>query len=318
MKIVVIGATGHVGGYLIPRLVAAGHEVVALSRGTSERYRDDPAWEKVELVTADREAEDAAGTFGARIASLEADVVIDMICFTPESARQLVDAIRGRSRLVMCSTIWVYGTLTAVPATEDDAASSPPWGGYGTGKAAIEALLREEGENGFPSQVLRPGHISGPGWKVINPQANLDLGVWEKLASGETLTLPNFGLETVHHVHADDVAQAFAAAVEVGRPERTEFYNIVSDRALTLRGFAEAVASWFGRKASIEYAPFDEFRTRVAAADARTTEEHVARSHSMSIRKARDELGYAPAYTSLEAVREAVDQLRAVGLIRVP
>jgi nucleoside-diphosphate-sugar epimerase len=318
MKVVVIGATGHVGGYLIPRLVAAGHEVVALSRGNSARYRDDPAWERVELITADREAEDAAGTFGARIASLDADVVVDMICFTPESAKQLVDAIRGRSRLVMCSTIWVYGTLTAVPATEDDAESSPPWGGYGTGKAAIEALLRAEGENGFPSQVLRPGHISGPGWRIINPQANLDLGVWEKLAAGETLLLPNFGLETVHHVHADDVAQAFAAAVEAGRPERTEFYNIVSDRALTLRGFAEVAATWFGREASIEYVPFDEFRTRVEAGEARTTWEHMARSHSMSIRKARDELGYAPGYTSLEAVREAVDWLRADGQIRVP
>jgi nucleoside-diphosphate-sugar epimerase len=318
MKVVVIGATGHVGGYLVPRLVAAGHEVVALSRGTSTRYRDDPAWERVGLITADRETEDAAGIFGARIASLDADVVVDMICFTAESAKQLVDAIRGRSRLVMCSTIWVYGTLTAVPATEDDAESSPPWGGYGTSKAAIEALLREEGANGFPSQVLRPGHISGPGWRIINPQANLDLGVWETLASGEALLLPNFGLETVHHVHADDVAQAFAGAVEAARPERTEFYNIVSDRALTLRGFAEAAATWFGREASIEYAPLEEFRTRVGADEARTTWEHVARSHSMSIRKARDEIGYAPGYTSLEAVREAVDWLRADGQIQVP
>ncbi|GAA1441769.1 NAD-dependent epimerase/dehydratase family protein [Leifsonia poae] len=313
MKVVVIGATGHVGGYLIPRLVGAGHQVVAVSRGTSAPYRDDPAWSHVEIVTADRTAEDAEGTFGARIAALDADVVVDMICFTADSARQLVDAIRGRSRLVMCSTIWVYGTLAAVPATESEAESSPPWGDYGVGKAAIEALLRHEGENGFPSQVLRPGHISGPGWKIINPQGNLDLGVWEALASGGTLLLPNFGLETVHHVHADDVAQAFALAVDAPRSERTEFYNIVSERALTLRGFAEAAAGWFGRDASIEYLPFDEFRSRIADDDARTTYEHIARSHSMSIRKARDELGYAPAHTSLEAVREAVDWLRADG-----
>ncbi|MFZ0215941.1 MAG: NAD-dependent epimerase/dehydratase family protein, partial [Candidatus Dormiibacterota bacterium] len=33
-RIVVIGATGHVGTYLVPRLVRAGHEVLALSRGT--------------------------------------------------------------------------------------------------------------------------------------------------------------------------------------------------------------------------------------------------------------------------------------------
>ena len=43
MKIVVIGSTGHVGGFLVPRLVEAGHEVVAVSRGESEPYRPHAA-----------------------------------------------------------------------------------------------------------------------------------------------------------------------------------------------------------------------------------------------------------------------------------
>ena len=33
MRIVIIGATGHVGTFLVPRLVAAGHAVVTVSRG---------------------------------------------------------------------------------------------------------------------------------------------------------------------------------------------------------------------------------------------------------------------------------------------
>ncbi len=41
-RIVVIGATGHVGTYLVPRLVRAGHEVVALSRGTRDPYLPAP------------------------------------------------------------------------------------------------------------------------------------------------------------------------------------------------------------------------------------------------------------------------------------
>jgi nucleoside-diphosphate-sugar epimerase len=35
-RVVVIGATGHIGSYLVPRLVRAGHQVTALSRGTRE------------------------------------------------------------------------------------------------------------------------------------------------------------------------------------------------------------------------------------------------------------------------------------------
>jgi uncharacterized protein YbjT (DUF2867 family) len=33
-RVVVVGATGHVGSYLVPRLVRGGYEVIALSRGT--------------------------------------------------------------------------------------------------------------------------------------------------------------------------------------------------------------------------------------------------------------------------------------------
>ena len=92
-RIVVIGATGHVGTYLVPRLVRAGHEVLALSRGVRDPYLPAPEWRRVERVTVDREAEDADGVFGERIAALAADVVVDMVCFTPESRA----AARGRA-----------------------------------------------------------------------------------------------------------------------------------------------------------------------------------------------------------------------------
>ena len=67
MRIVVIGATGHVGGYLVPRLVRAGHEVVAVSRGQREPYRADEAWASVQRIDLDREAEDAAASGGDQL-----------------------------------------------------------------------------------------------------------------------------------------------------------------------------------------------------------------------------------------------------------
>jgi hypothetical protein len=73
--------------------VDGGHEVIAVSRGGREPYHPNPQWNAVTRVTADRDAEDAAGTFGARIAALRPDVLIDLICFTAPSAGQLVDAL---------------------------------------------------------------------------------------------------------------------------------------------------------------------------------------------------------------------------------
>src|SRR5690606_33649185 len=93
-RVATIGGSGHVGTYLVPRLVEAGHEVINLTRGQRRPYTPNAAWNRVTTVTIDRDAEEKAGSFGARIAALEADIVIDMICFTLESARHIVDALR--------------------------------------------------------------------------------------------------------------------------------------------------------------------------------------------------------------------------------
>ena len=170
-RVIVIGATGHIGTYLVPRLVRGGHEVIAMSRGARSPYHASPEWGSVATVAVDRDAEDEEGTFGARIAVLRPDVVIDLICFTAASARQLVDALRpSRPLLIHCGTIWVHGPALRVPVTEDEPRT--PYGVYGIGKAEIEALLhRETLAGGVPAVVLHPGHISGPGWPVITPAA---------------------------------------------------------------------------------------------------------------------------------------------------
>ena len=136
-RVVVIGATGHIGSYLVPRLARGGHEVIALSRGAREPYQASPQWGSVTRVAVDRDGEDEQGRFGARIAALRPDVVIDLICFTPASARQLVDALRpSRPLLVHCGTIWVHGPALRVPVTEEEPRTA--YGEYGTGKAEIE------------------------------------------------------------------------------------------------------------------------------------------------------------------------------------
>jgi nucleoside-diphosphate-sugar epimerase len=313
-RVVVVGATGHIGTYLVPRLVRAGHQVVALSRGTREPYHPAPEWSRVERVTVDREAEDAAGTFGARVASLAPDAVVDLVCFTAESAAQLVEALRPtRPLLLHCGTIWVHGPVARVPVTEDEPRT--PVGEYGIGKAAIEELLhRETRSGGVPSVVLHPGHISGPGWPVITPAGNLDPGVWRALALGDPLPLPDLGLGVLHHVHADDVAQAFARALT--RPAAIgSSIHVVAEQAMTLRGLAHGVAGWFGREPVLELVDWPTFASRVGEQHAETTREHVSRSISADIGRARTLLGFAPRYTALDALREALDRLVADGQV---
>lgn len=311
--VVVLGGTGHIGGYLVPRLVAAGHDVTVLTRGKATPYRSDGAWSAVTSIVVDRVEEERAGTFGARVRELEPDVVIDLICFTLDSARHLVTALDGRVRhFLHCGTIWVHGPSAVVPTTED--APRRPFGDYGVQKAAIEAYLLDRAHrNGFPVTVLHPGHISGPGWVPINPAGNLELDVYRRLAEGAQVALPNLGLETLHHVHADDVAQSFTAAMANRSVAVGESFHVVSPAAVTLRGFAEAVAGWYGRAAELAFLPWEQWRDTVEPGVAEATWDHIAHSPNCSIAKAVRLLDYRPRYSSLQAVREALDWLAARG-----
>jgi nucleoside-diphosphate-sugar epimerase len=305
VRLVVIGATGHIGSYLVPRLVRAGHEVVAVSRGAREPYHDAAEWRSVQRMTADRAAEEGAGTFGDRIAELRPDAVVDLICFTPASARHLVDALRrARPLLLHCGTIWVHGRTARVPVTEDEPRTG--FGEYGADKVAIEALLqRETLAGGLPSVVLHPGHICGPGWPVITPAGNLDADVWRRLAVGEAVALPALGLGVLHHVHADDVAQAFERALT--RPAAIgASFHVVAEQAMTSRGLAAGVASWFAREAVLDLVEWSEFERRVGPEHASTTRDHIERSIAADIERSRSILGYAPRYSSLEALRESL------------
>src|SRR5258708_23006707 len=197
------------GTCLVQRLVEAGHEVINVSRGQRRAYQPHVAWESVQHVVVERAAEESDGTFGERIRDLKSDVVIDMISFRLDSTRHLVDALRGEiQHFLHCGTIWAHGPSVQVPTVEEQ--PRHPFGEYGIQKAAIEAyLLSESRRSGFPATVLMPGHIVGPGWVPLNPQGKFNTQVFATLAQGGELTLPNLGMETVHHVHADDVAQAF-------------------------------------------------------------------------------------------------------------
>jgi len=309
MRVVVIGGTGHVGTYLVPRLVEGGYEVILVSRAKRQPYRPHAVWSKVRRLCLDRAADEATGAFGPKIRDLKPDVVIDMISFTLDSTHHLVEALRGEiQHFLSCGTIWVHGHSVEVPTVE----SQPrrPFGQYGIQKAAIEEyLLDQSRRHGFPATIIHPGHIVGPGWVPLNPAGHFNSQVFATLARGGELALPNLGLETVHHVHADDVAQCFVNAMTCRSTALGESFHCVSSAALTLRGYAEAVSSWFGRAARLRFLPWETWRTTVTEEEAEATWDHIAHSPNCSTEKARRLLHYEPRYTSLEAVYESVQWL---------
>jgi nucleoside-diphosphate-sugar epimerase len=306
MRIIVIGGSGHIGTYLVPRLVTLGNTVLCVSRGERKPYQPHAAWSEVEQVKIDRIAAESDGSFGQAIRALNPDVVIDLTCFHLQSAQQLVESLRGRiQHFLHCGTIWVHGPAVELPTTEEQPRN--PISDYGKRKAAIEAyLLSEARMNSFPATVLHPGHIVGPGWIPLNPAANFNPEVFIALARGEEVLLPNLGRETVHHVHADDVAQAFVKSIASRSVSVGESFHVVSPAALALGGYAEAVAAWFGQPAKLRFLPWEEWKAHASEDDASKTWDHIARSPNCSIGKAERLIGYTPRYRSLEAIQESL------------
>jgi len=318
MKILVIGGTGHIGSYLVPRLVRAGHEVTVIARRAQPQYTDVRlGWPRVTWVEADRLAEEQAGTWAARLAGLEADVVVDLICFTPEQNRVVVEAFQGRiTHFLHCGTIWAYGAPDARPYRESD--PRRPISDYGVRKAQIEAELQSLWRTtGFPVTVIHPGHISGRKWLPIDPQGTRNgIEVYGKLARGEVVYLPAPGQQTLHHVHGDDVAQLFALAITQREAALGQSFSAVAPQALSLIGCCRCVASLFGQEPNLALVDHATMEQQLGAAWA-ATQDHIMHSPCCSIEHGQRLLGYQPRYTTEQIYAECLEYLLESGQLQL-
>ncbi|MFJ6406786.1 NAD-dependent epimerase/dehydratase family protein [Streptomyces hydrogenans] len=158
MRVLVAGATGAVGRQLVPRLEAAGHEVVGISR-RGPRPVDVLDAEAVVRAVAEaapdavvHQLTDLGGADGAANNRVRV-----------EGTRHLVDAARaaGVRRIVAQSISWAYAPGDA-PADESvplDATEEAPRARIVAGVRALEATVA-----GLPEAVvLRYGILYGPG-----------------------------------------------------------------------------------------------------------------------------------------------------------
>lgn len=300
-KALVIGGKGKVGTYLVPMLAEDGYEVVNVSRSLSAPFLQDPCWKHVRQLTLDRQSPE----FPRRIAAEEADVIVDMICFTPAQMDLLLDAAEGHvGHYLACGSAWIHGTAAAVPCAEFESLDPPD--DYGKGKLGmVRDLALRFARTGFPGTMVHPGHITGPGHVPIGVQGHKGLASFRTVIDGKKTILPDQGVGTLHHVHAEDVAGVFLAAIRAGSVAYGQDFHAVSPAAVTLRGYAEAAYRWFGHEPALDCLPFPEWARTVTPDEAALTLEHVSRAPSYSMEKARRLLGFTPRHTSLQALKES-------------
>lgn len=220
-RIFLAGATGVVGRLLLPRLVAAGHEVTALTRRTADAA--SLRAQGVDAVVGD--VFDADGLRTA-VAAAAPEVVMHQLTdlggldfaanarIRKVGTRNLVDAAlaAGARRMVVQSIAWIYEP-GASPATEetplDLAAESE------TRRGTVDAVTTMEGLAAKLPEwvVLRYGLLYGPGtW--YSP-GGLMTGAGKLVANADVSSL----------LHVEDAAGAALDALEWP----TGVVNVVDD-----------------------------------------------------------------------------------------
>jgi dihydroflavonol-4-reductase len=221
VRIAVTGATGFLGGHLVQRLLAAGHEVTALARGAAPKLEHAGA----RLVHGELpDASAAAGlvTGAEAVVHLAGRVSRDpadgpaMYRLHVEGTRTLLDAAKtaGVKRFVLASSSGTIGVSKHERiATESDDYPIEVVGRwpYYLSKIYEEKLALEFcAKSGLPVICLNPSLILGPGDERLSSTGD----VW-KFLHRDIPAMPSGGLS---FVDVRDAAAMFEAALTRGRP----------------------------------------------------------------------------------------------------
>ncbi|NLJ38360.1 MAG: NAD-dependent epimerase/dehydratase family protein [Candidatus Atribacteria bacterium] len=306
-KVLVIGGTGHIGSYLVPLLVSRNYEVTVFSRGTTRPYPGSIVWKKINQIKIDRERDEKNGNWQERIKDLEPDIIVDLICFDPNSAQIMAEIIdQVDIHLLTCGTAWIYGKTCIIPTPET--APRNPQNDYAQKKVDIEKILLSYTHEGhIQATLIHPTHITGPGKPFITPFGDNNLKTLQDIMNGKEIYLLDGGFSTLHHVHPADIAFLFLRCIEEKDYTIGECFNCGATHAMTFFGLGRYLAQLMNVEFRFQNISIEEYTENFGyptmAAD------HVRQGCCVSMSKSLEMLNFSPRYSPEDAVREALNDL---------
>lgn len=305
MRCIVLGGAGFLASAVIRQLLSGGHEVHALVRPTSDRWR----WTGLEVGAVQVHVGDLADLASLRrlLKELRPDVVFHLasvgVSRTSHAPQALFEGnvtvahnvLLAAAEIEGCRIVYAASSLeqgrTSLPLRETDPVE--PVSLFGAYKAAATSLMQSAGRLGKqPIVILRPFAIFGPreAWKRLIPTA-IKAGL-----RGETLPLTGAGLVR-DFIFVDDVARAFVTAAQAEGVEG-EVFQIASGVPTSNEAVVALIAECLG-------API---LTDTGAFAARETDSQAWCGNPS---KAQVRLGWSPKLTLEEGLGETVTWVRA-------
>ena len=259
MRVLITGATGFLGRYVVAEAVRRGHEVTALVR-PSRQLADNYFPPEVKIARADVRNKAALPE-----ASRDIDAVIHLAaCVVGDDDTQIASTVVGTenllaamaenhiTRLVHCSTFSVYDWQQKSQTLDEESALEPDLyarDGYAISKTWQERLVRRAAEaNDWHLTILRPGFIWGAGNELI-------AGIGQSVGK---LHFVIGGRRPLPLTYVENCADCFLNALQAG-DRSGETYNVIDTdtvsaweylgqclKAKVTRGFRVYLPYWMG------------------------------------------------------------------------
>jgi nucleoside-diphosphate-sugar epimerase len=293
MPVLITGVAGFIGSHLGERLIDSGESVVgidsfttyydpAVKRRNIERLMSSDSFRLVEGSLREVDLNDlvadmdvvyhlAAQPGVRRSWGREFQIYLDENLL---AMQQLLEAVRDADveRLVFASSSSIYGDAERMPTHELD--SPRPVSPYGVTKLAGEHLCHLYFSRfDVPTVLLRYFTVYGPRQR---PDMAFTRFV-QAAAEDREIEVFGDGLQSRDFTYVDDAVGATIAAAKKGRPG--EVYNVAGGAQASVLEVIEILGELLGRGVPVRHLP-------PVPGDARHT--------GADIKKARDELGYAP------------------------
>lgn len=281
MRALVTGAAGFLGSHLCDRLIADGHEVIALDNfftGSKRNVAHLLNRPDFELIRHDI----------VNPILLEADWVFNFAC--PASPvhyqnnpvktvktnvagtmHMLGLAKRVRARILQASTSEVYGDPQVHPQPEDYWGHVNPIGPrscYDEGKRVAETLMMDyHHQNQVDIRIVRIFNTYGPRMAVGDGRVVSNFIV--QALRSEPLTIYGDGTQTRSFLYVDDLIDGVMALMRYTGPDAHEPVNIGSPHETTMLELVETLGKVMGRKLNVvrRPLPIDDPTRRCALTD---------------------------------------------------
>ncbi len=259
MKILVTGACGYKGSVLVPKLIKAGHDVVALDIMWFGNYlQPDPKLAVINVDVRDTSSIPLSGVDAivhlSSIANdpcgdLDPKLTWEVSCLaTMQLANKAARA--GIPHFIYASSGSVYGLKSEPDVTED--LSLVPLSEYNKTKMVAERVLLSYC-NEMTVQIVRPATVCG-----LSPRMRLDVAVnlltMQALVKGEITVLG--GDQVRPNIHIDDITDLYLFLL--GNPQIAGIYNAGFEN-LSIAEIADKVARITG--ATVRVKPSNDPRS---------------------------------------------------------